>query len=71
MTAYPPEWAFHDEIDSESFHLAPRTDEGMGMAVLANVDWRATLPANSSVSSLEGAPAPSGFPPHDHIKDLV
>ncbi len=43
MTAYPPEWAIHDEIDYESFHLAPGTEEGMGMAVLAKVDLEGHL----------------------------
>jgi hypothetical protein len=43
MTAYPPEWVIYDEIDYESFHLAPGADEGMGMAVLAKVDLEGHL----------------------------
>jgi hypothetical protein len=39
LTAYPPEWQIHGEEDFEGFNPDPDAEEeGLGMALLANVD---------------------------------
>ena len=43
MTAYPPEWQIHGDIDLECFHLAPSEGQDMCMAVLAKVDLEGHL----------------------------
>jgi len=43
MTAYPPEWEVHGELDFESFHLAPVEGQGTGLVILARVDLEGRL----------------------------
>jgi hypothetical protein len=44
MTAYPPEWSVHGEVEFESFHLTSGgEDAGMGMVLLAKADLEGHL----------------------------
>ena len=44
MTAYPPEWSIHGEVEFESFHLTSGgEDAGMGMVLLAKADLEGHL----------------------------
>jgi hypothetical protein len=39
MTAFPPEWQVHNDVDFESFHLSTaESGHGMGMTLLSRVD---------------------------------
>jgi hypothetical protein len=78
MTAYPPECVIHDDIDYESFHLAPGANEGMGMAVLAKVDLEGHHSSQFKCLFFGAGPSVIRVPaamvlhsPPDHIKDLV
>jgi hypothetical protein len=71
MTAFPPEWQVHNDVDFESFHLSTaESGHGMGMTLLSRVDRDGHLTGTFIIIILfvqGGSPTPHPFSSRPHF----